>query len=127
MRIEHIALNVPDPLAMGRWYVEHLGFTVKRRMMEAPWAHFLADDNDSMLEIYGNDQVAVPDYGSADVMIFHIALTSADLPADVARLSGEGASVVLEPHDLSNGDQMAMLRDPWGVPLQLVKRSDPMV
>ena len=31
MRIEHVAFNVPDPLAMARWYVEHLGFEVKRR------------------------------------------------------------------------------------------------
>lgn len=127
MRIEHIALNVPDPLKMGRWYVEHLGFKVKRRVMEAPWAHFLADDNDSMLEIYGNDQVPVPDYAAADTMIFHIALTSPDVAADVTRLSGAGATIVLDAHDLPNGDKMAMLRDPWGIPLQLVNRAEPMV
>ena len=55
MKIEHVALNVPDPLAMARWYVEHLGLTVKRRAMEAPYAHFLADDSGTvMVELYGN-------------------------------------------------------------------------
>ncbi len=127
MRIEHIALNVPDPLSMGRWYVDNLGFSVKRRVMESPWAHFLADDNDSMLEIYGNDQVPVPDYAAADPMIFHIALSSTDVAADVSRLQAAGASVVANAQDLPNGDVMAMLRDPWGIPLQLVKRAEPMV
>ena len=44
MKIEHLAINVEDPLAMGRWYVDHLGFKVKRRSVEPPYAHFLADD-----------------------------------------------------------------------------------
>ena len=47
MRIEHIAINVPDVLNMARWYVEHLGLTVKRRGMESPFAHFLADEDDA--------------------------------------------------------------------------------
>ncbi|MDA1015429.1 MAG: VOC family protein [Planctomycetota bacterium] len=127
MRIEHIALNVADPLSTGRWYVENLGFTVKRRVMEAPWAQFLADDAGSMLEIYGNEQVPVPDYAAADPMIFHIALLSRDMPSDVARLKAAGATVVSEPKELSNGDEMAMLRDPWGIPLQLINRAEPMV
>ena len=33
MRVEHVAFNVEDPLAMARWYVDHLGFQVKRRVM----------------------------------------------------------------------------------------------
>ena len=36
MKIEHVALNVEDLLSLARWYVEHLGFTVKRRAMEEP-------------------------------------------------------------------------------------------
>ena len=31
MRIEHIALQVPAPIEMAAWYVEHLGLTVVRR------------------------------------------------------------------------------------------------
>ncbi|MFM8478773.1 MAG: VOC family protein, partial [Planctomycetaceae bacterium] len=55
MKIEHLALNVPDPLNLARWYVEHLGFTVKRRGIEPPYVHFIADDSGTvMLEIYGN-------------------------------------------------------------------------
>lgn len=127
MRIEHVALNVADPLSTGRWYVEHLGFTVKRRTMDAPWAHFLADDAGSMLEIYGNEQVSVPDYAAADPMIFHIAMLTEDMAGDVARLTAAGATIAAEPRTMPNGDEMAMLRDPWGIPLQLITRAEPMI
>src|SRR6266581_4941240 len=30
MKIEHFALQVPEPVAMAEWYVKHLGFTVSR-------------------------------------------------------------------------------------------------
>ena len=55
MKIEHVALNVSDPIDMARWYVEHLGMVIKRRVTESPWAHFLADESGTvMLELYGN-------------------------------------------------------------------------
>ena len=44
MKIEHLALNVEDPISVARWYVENLGFTVKRQIPDPPWIHFLADD-----------------------------------------------------------------------------------
>lgn len=128
MKIEHVAFNVADPLAMARWYVEHLGFTVKRRVMESPWAHFLADDSGTvMLEIYGNPDFPVPDYGAMHVMSLHLAMVSHDVAADVARLQAAGATVIQEPTTAPNGDQLAMLRDPWGFAVQLCKRSEPMV
>ena len=82
MKIEHLAINVEDPLAMGRWYVEHLGFTVKRRVMEEPWAHFLADDSGTvMIEIYGNKKVPLPDYRNMHPGSLHLALVSEDVEA----------------------------------------------
>ena len=38
-----------------------------------------------------------------------------------------GATIVADVHELPPGDTFAMLRDPWGVPLQLVKRKTPMI
>lgn len=127
MKIEHVAFNVEDPLAMARWYVEHLGFTVKRRVMEAPWAHFLADDSGTvMLEIYGNTNYPVPDYRAGHVMSLHLAMVSADVEADVKRLVAAGAELQGEITNAPNGDMLAMLRDPWGFAVQLVKRDKPM-
>lgn len=128
MKIEHLALNVPDPLAMARWYVDHLGLTVKRRFLEAPWGHFLADDSGTvMIEIYGNDKAPALDLTSVAPPALHLAFVSKDIAADVARLSAAGATLVSGPETAANGDGLAMLRDPWGVCLQLVKRTQPMI
>ena len=128
MKIEHLAINVEDPLAMGRWYVEHLGFTVKRRVMEEPWAHFLADDSGTvMIEIYGNKKVPLPDYRNMHPGSLHLALVSEDVEADVARLTAAGGAIDGEVQSLPNGDSMTFLRDTWGFTLQLVKRGEPMI
>ena len=128
MKIEHFALNVEDALSTARWYVEHLGLTVKRRVMEAPWAHFLADDSGTvMIEIYSNTTVELADYRNTDPLAMHLALVSNNVEADVARLISAGASQVGEIQQTPSGDTMAMLRDPWGVAIQLVKRATPML
>jgi len=128
MKIEHLAVNVEDPLSMARWYVEHLGFTVRRRIMEAPWAHFLADDSGTvMLEIYGNTSVPLPDYRMMHPGSLHLALVSENVEADVERLCAAGAAREGEVQNLPNGDSMTFLRDPWGLTLQLVRRGEPMI
>ena len=128
MKIEHLALNVPDALSLARWYVEHLGLTVKRRMMEEPWAHFLADDSGTvMLELYTNKAVTMPDYANMEAANLHLAFVSADLKADLLRLRLAGATTPDETEFMPNGDEVAMFRDPWDIPLQLVKRVEPMI
>lgn len=128
MKIEHLAFNVIDPLSLARWYVEHLGLTVKRRMIEPPYAHFLADDRGAvMLEIYGNKDAPNLDFPTVQPPALHLAFLSIDLPGDVKRLVAAGATIVVDVHTLPTGDTFAMLRCPWGVPLQLVKRLTPMI
>ncbi len=87
MRIEHLAINVAEPLEMARWYVEHLGFEVRRRSMEPPWGHFLADSSgQTMIEIYGRKDAPLPDYKAQHPAVLHLALVSEDVLGDVDRL-----------------------------------------
>ncbi len=128
MKIEHLAFNVPDPLNMARWYVEHLGLTVRRRFIEPPFAHFLADDSGTvMLEIYGNREAECLNFPEVQPPAVHLAFVSSDLAGDVKRLTKAGATIVADVHTLPTGDSFAMLRDPWGVPLQFVQRQTPMI
>tara|TARA_R110002072_G_scaffold179059_1_gene335077 strand:- start:138516 stop:138902 length:387 start_codon:yes stop_codon:yes gene_type:complete len=128
MRVEHVAFNVEDPLEMARWYVEHLGFVVKRRVMEAPWAHFIVDSSGStMIEIYGNPNVPVSDFRNMPPGTLHLAFVSENIQADIDRLSAAGAKLEGSITDLPGGDIMAFIRDPWGITLQLVKRREPMI
>lgn len=129
MRVEHIAFNVADPNGMARWYCEHLGFTVKRKVMQEPWAHFLLDEHGSfMIEIYGNKSQPIPDYAQVAPATLHLAFVSRDLEADRNRLLKAGATPVTDGIEaLPGGDAMTFVRDPWGVTLQLVKRATPML
>lgn len=128
MKIEHVAYNVEDPLAMGRWYVEHMGLSVKRRTIDPPYAHFLADDSGTvMIEIYGNTEAPVPDYRNLNASSLHLAFVSPDVDADIERLTAAGATLDGEPFSTPDGDHLAMLRDPWGFAIQLVKRGTAMI
>ena len=56
----------------------------------------------------------------------HLAFVSTDPAGDRDRLLAAGAAYVEEVH-LPNGGYIVTLRDPWGLPLQLVKRGTPML
>lgn len=123
MKIEHFAINVSNPVEMTVWYVEHIGLKVVKQEKEAPYTAFLADDGGRvMLEIYKNPPDDVPDYESMDPLIVHLALVSENPEKDKKRLLKAGASLVSDDM-LEDGSHLVMLRDPWGLPLQLCKRA----
>lgn len=123
MKIEHVALQVSDPVALSRWYVQHLGLTVKRAQTESPFGHFLGDDGDAvMLEFYGYPNLPVPDYFRMEPLLLHVAFHVDDVAATRTRLIGAGAAPVGDVQMNDVGDEVAMLRDPWGIPVQLVRR-----
>jgi uncharacterized glyoxalase superfamily protein PhnB len=82
-----------------------------------------------MFEIYNNPASKMPDYAAVDPLAFHLAFVSDDLRRDRDRLVKAGATVAVEVGavPLPGGDAMEILRDPWGVPLQLVHRAQPML
>ena len=128
MNIEHVALQVPDSVAMADWYVNHLGCSIKRSTGEPAFIRFLMDGSgDAMMELYRNPRVAVPDYHAMDPMLVHIAFVSEDPQRDRDRLVAAGASVVDDYTKTPAGDELVMLRDPWGIALQLVKRASAML
>jgi glyoxylase I family protein len=127
MKIEHFALNVSEPGAIADWYAQNLGLKIVRKMEEAPFMHFLADDSgNTMIEIYNNSAGAVPDYGKMNPLLLHLAFVSENPNSDRQRLEKAGAVFVEEvlPGD---GSQLIMMRDPWGLALQLCKRGKPML
>lgn len=126
MKFEHFALNVPDAPAQARWYVEHLGFNVVRSRTDAPYTHFLGDETGRVIvELYSNPKAAIPDYSNQHPLVFHLAVVAADAKATSARLQKAGATVFLEEPQ-PDGSMLIMMRDPFGVALQLCQRTNPM-
>lgn len=126
MKIEHIAFNVADPVAVAAWYGEHCGLRIVRHIPQPAQTHFLADGDSTVLEIYCNPRDQVPDYRQMNPLLFHLAFASADPAADAARLIAAGA-VWVEEVRLPDGSHLVMLRDPWGVALQLCRRTSPLL
>ena len=125
--IEHFALDVADPVGMAEWYGEHLGLTVARHVPVPSQGHFLVDARRCVaIEIYRNTAVQTPDYSKIDPFILHLAFTSEHPIADKERLVAAGASYVSE-QNFDDGTCIIMLRDPWGLALQLCKRAKPLL
>jgi glyoxylase I family protein len=128
MRIEHIAINVKNPVAMAKWYCENLSMKIVRRGPAPANTHFLSDTGGNvLLEIYHNPPDAVPDYASMDPLLFHIAFLTDDIREICRKLTSAGATIVSDLSTTPAGDEFTILRDPWGVSIQFIKRAEPML
>jgi glyoxylase I family protein len=126
MRLEHVALNVPDARASAAWYVEHLGMQIVRAMDRAPYAHFMADDTGrTALELYTNRDAPIPNYAEMNQYTLHVAFAVEDAASVRDRLVAAGATLIDESGSLESSI-LVFLRDPWGVTLQLCQRSRPL-
>jgi glyoxylase I family protein len=127
LNVEHIACNVSEPVAMAAWYVEHLGMRIVRRVATAPHIHFLADANGRVvIEIYSNAADPIPDYAAMHPLRLHLAFAAEDPDGARAALVAAGATFVDE-QTLADGSRLLMLRDPWGLAIQLCKRTTPLL
>ena len=128
MQIEHLGLNVSDPAAMADWYVAHLGMRIVVAKDAPVPVRFLAESAGHVrLELYNNPAAPVPDYSDVDPLVIHLAFCSPDAAADSQRLLAAGATPATETFLTPTGDQIAIVRDPWGFPVQLARRATPML
>lgn len=122
MRFEHFALNVESPVKMAQWYCDHLGLHLVLEQDKPPFMRFLADETDQVvMELYQNPNAPITDHSKNHQLVFHVAFESENAEKDKERLLEAGASMVEEVKPES-GTHLVMLRDPWGVPLQICQR-----
>ena len=126
MIIEHIGIQVDDPVAFSDWYCKNLGFTLIRKLNNEADAHFISAGN-TMLEVYANNTVTTPDYAAMSPLLLHLAFKSEDVDADHDRLIAAGATEFEPKGSTPAGDELWMMRDPWGLAIQLCKRAVPMM
>jgi uncharacterized glyoxalase superfamily protein PhnB len=127
-RFEHIAINVEDPLAVADWYCKNLGMKVKFEGDPPNNIRFISDSYDRMMfELYGNADADKLDFNSMDMLTLHIAFTVDDVKGTCDRLIEAGAKMDKEITVNDSGDEIATLRDPWGLPIQFVKRAKQMI
>jgi glyoxylase I family protein len=128
VRLEHVGLNVADPIKAAQWYVDNLGMKILREAPAPANTRFLGDaGGNMMLEIYHNPPGAVPNYAAMDPLLLHVAFMVDDVDALRSKLIAAGATPVGEVSTTATGDKLAMLRDPWGLAIQFVHRANPML
>lgn len=127
MKLEHAAINIPDPAEFSQWLVANLGMRIVVANTTSPFAHFLVDDSDSMIELYNNPAAPMPDYNSIDPFNLHFAFSSSNIEADTERLQAAGAKLHAPISTTAAGDRLVFLRAPNGVPVQFVQRKKPML
>ncbi len=127
MVFEHFAFNTEKPVEMAQWYVNNLEMKIVRAMDKEPFTTFLADKTGRVvMEIYCNRTAKVPDHKLAHPLEFHFAFMVKDSAAVKDKLLNAGCSLEEEIH-LPDGSLLFMLRDPFGVPLQICQRTNPMM
>jgi glyoxylase I family protein len=128
LHVEHIAWQIQDPPTVAKWYVEHLGFRILRKLEASPYTHFLADSAGRVVvEMYNNPAASVPDYPKLNPLHLHLAFAADNLEEERDRLLKAGATIAENMITTPAGDKLIMLRDPWGFPVQLCKRVKPMI
>ena len=124
IRPEHFALNVADPQSMANWYCENLGMKVRRKGTPPTYTNFIADaGNNMMFELFNNSGYPVLDMYKIYPLSMHVAFVVDDVRAVRNGLIAAGAMLVDDITVGPTGDEILMLRNPWGVPLQIIKRA----
>lgn len=125
IRYEHHAMNLPEPHAIARWYAETLDCRILFQKDEAPFTVFLADSQGRVFwEIYSNPQAPMADVRGADPAIYHLAFAVED-PETVQKKIVAAGGLLVDEIRMDNGSHFVMLRDPWGMALQLCRRLPP--
>ena len=124
MRFEHFAINVPDPAAMADWYVKHCDAKIVRSGNPPACARFLADAQGHVfMEIYANPNAPMPNYAAQEALVFHFAFATDDAGPVVDKWLAGGATLESDKTE-DDGSRIVIVRDPWGVALQLCQRTE---
>ncbi len=126
--IEHMGFNVKNPVAVAEWYIKNLGMKLVRKGTAPLFVTFISDKgNHMMMEFYNKEKFPKLDFSTINYMSFHFAFMVDSINTVEKRLLKNGATLVEGISQTPAGDKVLMLRDPWGMPLQLVERIEPML
>jgi len=132
MIVEHVSFAVAEPEAVAAWYGKHFGMKVLRHGDGGDV--FVADETgrvvfqlEDIRRITDSASQTAFAARSRDMRNLHLAFCCDQITATRQKLLTGGATADGDVEVTKDGDEMATLRDPWGLPVQLVKRRRPML
>jgi glyoxylase I family protein len=125
---EHFALNALNSASITTWYTQNLGMNMVRKGSDPANTNFIGDaGNNAMMEMYNNAAFQVLDLWKINHLSMHFAFVVDDVKGIKNKLVEAGAKIVEDIREVTTGDQVLVLRDPRGLALQFIKRSEPIL
>ncbi len=123
MNIEHIGFLSHEPIQMGQWYKDNLGFRIIIvDGSDSDGVVFLEDDNGTVLEIGNLPGISPVDFRLHHPLSFHLAIECLSPENEAKRLVEAGAELVGESLKNAHKGEKILVRDPWGLTIQLLNR-----
>lgn len=124
MSIEHIGFCVDEPYRMANWYVENLNFRIiKKGGSETDGVVFIEDSKGkTILELYNVPGIKKMNFSTFVPLQFHIGIEVTNPLEKAKELVKSGAKLVGESIRNSYKGEKYLIRDPWGLTLQILNR-----
>ncbi len=125
IKFEHIAFLLPNPGKAVEWYCSNLDMKIVNK---GKGSIFVTDSaRNIMLEFLINNEVKPLNFRKINVLSLHIAFHTKNAEMLKKKLIGNDATVESDLTTTDSGDKIMILRDPWGIPIQLVERKNPIL
>lgn len=125
-RINHIHLKSPDPKKTADWYVTAFNFKIVADDVRVFGDRFIrcqSEDGGMAVNISGARTGETLGSGDANPHfgLEHFGLDTDDIEAEIKRLVGLGATHMEGPIKMANGGQIAFIKAPDDVRLELIQ------
>lgn len=124
MRIEHIGFLVSEPISIGNWYKEYLNLKIIKSFgNNEEGAVFLKDAKTGTILEFGKFKETLNfNYNELKPLQIHIAIECQD-PLELAKkLESAGAMIIGESPKAEVKNERILVKDPWGITIQLINR-----
>jgi uncharacterized glyoxalase superfamily protein PhnB len=122
--IEHIGFVIADPGAAADWYEKNLGFTILRKAENNSVAFIREPESGLIFELIGNPDIHPIDKDLTHPLQVHIAIKSINILEDKQALVNAGAQFVMDCRTDDPAAKVCILKDPFGLFLQLAQRKN---
>ena len=124
LRLDHVAMMVPELESGLAWYEDKFGATLLDRWLNAEngmeWAHLKVGD--FTLELVRFPELET--VAGRRTGYHHLGVTVADCDAEVARLQAKGVEVLVPPADFDrHGIRWSFVRDSYGNVIEIISKN----
>jgi glyoxylase I family protein len=125
MKLEHVGLCIENPISAAEWWVANLGFEFIRKLgTDEGGVAFITDNQGTVIEFGKLEEVPSLNLSGLEFIQLHFAIECNNTEQEAERLVKKGATLIGEsPRNAYNNEKL-IIRDPWDICIQLIKRKD---